>query len=56
MVDDNFNCWLIEVNSSPAMDYSTKVTTRLVKQVLKDTAKVIVDWKDASRKVVFHLF
>jgi tubulin monoglycylase TTLL3/8 len=50
MVDDNFNCWLIEVNSSPAMDYSTKVTTRLVKQVLKDTAKVIVDWKDASRK------
>ncbi|MFN9909144.1 MAG: hypothetical protein ACK56F_23995 [bacterium] len=56
MVDDNFNCWLIEVNSSPAMDYSTKVTTRLVKQVLKDTAKVIVDWKDASRKVIFHLF
>jgi len=23
MVDDDFNCWLIEVNSSPAMDYST---------------------------------
>jgi hypothetical protein len=56
MVDDNYNSWLIEVNSSPAMDYSTKVTTRLVKQVLKDTAKVIVDWKDASRKVLFQLF
>jgi tubulin monoglycylase TTLL3/8 len=56
MMDDNFNSWLIEVNSSPAMDYSTKVTTRLVKQVLKDTAKVIVDWKDASRKVTFYLF
>ena len=52
MVDENFNTWLIEVNSSPAMDYSTKVTTRLVKIVLKDTAKVIVDWKDAPRKVL----
>jgi len=50
MMDDNFNTWLIEVNSSPAMDYSTKVTTKLVKMVLKDTAKVIVDWKEASRK------
>lgn len=52
MMDDNFNTWLIEVNSSPAMDYSTKVTTKLVKMVLKDTAKVIVDWKEASRKVI----
>ena len=23
MVDNEMNCWLIEVNSSPAMDYST---------------------------------
>merc|ERR1712039_584325 len=35
--------WLIEVNSSPAMDYSTHVTTPLVKKVLEDTAKVLVD-------------
>ena len=26
MVDTEFNAWLIEINSSPACDYSTKVT------------------------------
>lgn len=43
MVDEELNCWLIEVNSSPAMDYSTHVTERLVKMVLEDTIKVVVD-------------
>ena len=51
MVDEEFNLWLLEINSSPAMYYSTKVTTKLVKMVLKDTAKVIVDWRDAPRNV-----
>jgi len=36
MIDTNHNVWLIEINSSPAMDYSTKVTERLVKMVLED--------------------
>ena len=31
MVDTEFNAWLIEVNSSPAMDYSTHITEILVK-------------------------
>jgi len=44
MVDEELNCWLIEVNSSPAMDYSTPVTERLVKMVLEDTIKVVVDY------------
>jgi tubulin monoglycylase TTLL3/8 len=44
MIDEDFNMWLIEVNSSPAMDYSTPVTTRLVKLVLEDTIKVVVDY------------
>lgn len=48
MIDDEFNGWLIEVNSSPAMDYSTPVTTRLVKMVLEDTIKVVVDYASAK--------
>lgn len=38
--------WLIEVNSSPAMDYSTHVTTPLVKKVMEDSAKVLVDRRE----------
>merc|ERR1712048_1036788 len=38
--------WLIEVNSSPAMDYSTHVTTPLVKKVMEDTAKILVDRRE----------
>lgn len=43
MVDDEMNPWLIEVNSSPSMDTSTPVTKRLVKLVLEDCVKVLVD-------------
>ena len=50
MIDDDLNCWLIEVNSSPAMDYSTEVTERLVKMVLEDTIKVVIDYNWASDK------
>jgi tubulin monoglycylase TTLL3/8 len=34
MIDDQLRPWLIEINSSPSMDYSTPVTRRLVKMVL----------------------
>jgi tubulin monoglycylase TTLL3/8 len=44
MIDDEFNAWLIEVNSSPAMDYSTYVTEKLVKSCLDDCCKVILDY------------
>ena len=47
MVDQDFNCWLIEVNSSPAMDYSTHITEKLVKMCLEDTVKVMVDYESA---------
>jgi hypothetical protein len=44
MVDSNYNPWLIEVNSSPDMCYTTHVTERLVKLVLEDVVKVLVDY------------
>ena len=47
MIDDEFNCWLIEVNSSPAMDYSTHITEKLVKVCLEDILKVIIDYHSA---------
>lgn len=34
MIDDKLFPWLIEINSSPSMDYSTPITRRLVKMVL----------------------
>lgn len=43
---DQPKVWLIEVNSSPACDYSTPVTCPLVKQMMEDTAKVMVDMRE----------
>ena len=50
MVDDNLKVWLIEVNSSPSMDHSTHITERLVKLVLNDLPKVILDYPKAKKK------
>ena len=43
MIDENYNVILIEVNSSPALDYSTKVTERLVKMMIENLIKVVID-------------
>lgn len=50
MVDENLKVWLIEINSSPSMDLSTHVTNRLVKLVLNDLPKVILDYPKAKKK------
>merc|ERR1712118_252694 len=43
MVSEDLNVWLIEVNSSPDCSYSTSTTKALVKAMLDDLIKVVVD-------------
>ena len=43
MIDENFNVYLIEVNASPALDYSTKITEMAVKNMVKDLIKIVID-------------
>lgn len=48
MIDENYHPWLIEVNSSPACDYSTSVTEKFIKRALPDVLKVILDTNDSK--------
>ena len=50
MLDELYNPWLIEVNCSPAMDYSTSITEIMVKEVMMDTIKIMVDYFYAPLK------
>ena len=43
MIDTDYKMWLIEVNKSPCMAYSTEVTASLIPRFMEDMAKVIVD-------------
>jgi tubulin monoglycylase TTLL3/8 len=40
MVDTNLNVWLLEVNSSPSMEYSSAITERMVKEVLYNLSDI----------------
>ncbi|XP_029162007.1 tubulin monoglycylase TTLL3-like [Nylanderia fulva] len=46
MIMEDFSVWLIEINSHPDMSYSTSVTSRLCRQVMEDTIKVVVDFRE----------
>lgn len=53
MIDDDYNPWLIEINSSPACDYSTKVTERYVQKALVEILNVTLDlraWEALPKK------
>ena len=43
MVDTSYNVWLIEVNSSPSMEYSSAITEKMVKEVLFNLADVALE-------------
>ena len=47
MVDEDFNIYLIEVNASPALDYSTKITENAVKIMIKDLIEIVIDNNNA---------
>jgi tubulin monoglycylase TTLL3/8 len=51
MIDDQFKPWLIEVNSSPTMEYSTGVTKHLAQNVMESIVKVISDYIMAPKNV-----
>jgi len=48
MCDLDLNVWLIEVNMSPSMEYSTPVTEKLVKEVLTDIPRVVIDGENGT--------
>ena len=41
MVDEDYRVWLIEVNSSPTMEHSTKVTADIVSRGMSDYADLV---------------
>ena len=43
MVDTNLNVWLIEVNSSPSIEYSSPVTQKMVQEVLPNIADLVIE-------------
>jgi len=54
MVDDELKVWLLEVNLSPSMDYSTSITRRMVPEVLGDTIKVVLGEDDPGKFELIH--
>lgn len=51
MIDTDMRSWLIEVNSSPSMDYSTHVTTKLVPEAMAGFGKLVTEYVMGGRQV-----
>ena len=49
MIDEELKVWLIEVNSSPTMEHSTAVTTKIVQRGMHDLGLVIENYITKSK-------
>ena len=50
MVDEDLSVWLIEVNVSPAMDFSTPITKKLVTQLMsEELPRILLDGDNGRR-------
>jgi len=53
MITTDLKPWLIEINCSPSMNYSTSITKRLCKAVQEDTIKGMVHAKSCCHYYCF---
>ena len=51
MLTEDYQPWLLEINCSPAMSFSTKVTAKLCSSVMEDTLKGACHCHQSERRV-----
>ena len=52
MVDTELNVWMLEVNSSPDMSFSTPVTEKLVSTMMPQLGEIILDGNHGNNGTV----
>jgi len=50
LVDEDLKVWLLEINSSPMLGYSTETKCQITRQMFEDLAKVVVDIEGFGRQ------
>ena len=43
MIDSNYNVWLIEVNTNPCLELSSKLLARIIPTMVEQTLKLTLD-------------
>ncbi len=52
MIDENFKCWLIEVNASPSLIGTTKNDFSFKKHLINDLLNVVVPPEFGTEKIL----